>query len=117
MKRADEVRTEHKLDTITHYLLKAFPGAAIQAARVNGGDSLLTVRTPHVISPCILRIPRAFLNEAHPTGEEIPVLFDHLQLPRVLGERRHYDLTPITLPDTPTQVRAAPLSDKPSPSV
>jgi hypothetical protein len=80
MKRADEVRTEHKLDTITHYLLKAFPGAAIQAARVNGGDSLLTVRTPHVISPCTLRIPRAFLNEAHPTGEEIPVLFDHLQL-------------------------------------
>ena len=29
MKRAEEVRAEHKLDTITHYLLKAFPGAAI----------------------------------------------------------------------------------------
>jgi hypothetical protein len=102
MKRAEEVRTEHTLDTITHYLFKAFPGAAIRSARVNGGDSLLTVCTPYDTSPCTVHIAKAFLNKAHPTEEEIPVLFDHLQLPRILRERGHFDLTPLTLPDTLT---------------
>ena len=43
MKLADEVRAENKLDTIAHYLLKAFPGAAILPAGVNGGDYRVTV--------------------------------------------------------------------------
>ena len=37
MKRAEEVRAEHKLDTITHYLLNAFPGAAIVSYRAHRG--------------------------------------------------------------------------------
>jgi hypothetical protein len=37
MKRADEVRAEHKGDAITHYLLKAFPGAAIVSQRGHRG--------------------------------------------------------------------------------
>jgi hypothetical protein len=53
MRRADEVRAEHKLDAITHYLLKAFPGAAILSHRENDEDYVLAVCS-------------AALHDAHP---------------------------------------------------
>lgn len=37
MKRADEIRTGHRLDTITHYPLKVFPDATSMSHQGNGG--------------------------------------------------------------------------------
>ena len=55
MKCADEVRAENKLDTIAHYLLKAFPGAAIMPVGMNGGDYLLTVCSSDLQGPYSLK--------------------------------------------------------------
>ncbi len=96
MKRADEVRAEHKLDTITHYLLKALPGAAIVSHRRHRGDYLVTVCSPALEDTHCLHIAKTFLNQTHPTVEELPGLFDQLQLARVLRERGEYRLD---LPD------------------
>ena len=98
MKRADEVAAEHKLDTITHYLLRVFPGAAIRSARVNGGDYRMTVSSSDLPGPYALHIPRTFLNDPHATVEEVPFLFDPLDLARVLRERGWFSLCPVNQP-------------------
>lgn len=87
MRRADEVGAKHKLDTIAHYLLKVFPGAATRSAPVNGGDYRVTVTTPDLLGPCSLHISRTFLNDPHPTVEEVPSLFDYLNLARAVKQK------------------------------
>ena len=96
MKKADEVRAEHKLDTITHYLLKAFPGGGVRSKGMSGGDYLLTVCAPTIDNPFTLHIPQVFLRDPRPAIEEIPRLFDELEVSRVLGHRGHYSLESIT---------------------
>ena len=96
MKRADEVRAEHKLDTITHYLLKAFPRAAIVSHRGHGGDYLVTVSSATLEDTHCLHIAKTVLNEAQPMVEELPGLFDELQVAQALGDRGEYRLN---LPD------------------
>jgi hypothetical protein len=98
MKRADEVRAEHKLDTITHYLLKAFPGGGIRSSGMSGGDYVLTVCFLTVDRTFTLYIPKVFLRDPRPAIDEIPRLFDELELPRVLAHRGHYSLASIPLP-------------------
>ena len=98
MKRADEVRAEHKLDTITHYLLKAFPGGGIRSSVMSGGDYVLTVCFLTVAKTFTLHIPKGFLRDPRPAIDEIPHLFDGLELPRVLAHRGHYSLATIPLP-------------------
>ena len=92
MKRAEEVRAEHKLDTITHYLVKVFPGAAIGARRGHCGDYLVTVCSAGLEDTYILHITKTVLTEAQPTVEELLSLFDQLPLARVLQERGEYHL-------------------------
>jgi hypothetical protein len=92
MKRAEEVRAEHKLDTITHYLVKVFPGAAIAARRGHCGDYLVTVGSAALEDTYMLHIAKTVLTEAQPTVEELPSLFDQLQLARLLQERGEYHL-------------------------
>ena len=98
MNSADEVRAEHKLDTITHYLLKAFPGGEIKSSGVNGGDYLVTVRSSGFDNPLTLHIPTVFLRDHRLVAEEIPRLFDELEVPQVLAHRGHFSLASITLP-------------------
>ena len=92
MKRAEEVRAEHKLDAITHYLLKAFPGAAIVPHRAYRGDYLLSVCSAILENTHLLYVTAAMLNEVHPTVEELPVFLDQLQLSRLLREHGEYRL-------------------------
>lgn len=98
MKRADEVRAEHKLDAITHYLLKAFPGGVIKSSGLTGGGYLMTVCSLTVLKTITLHIPRVLLHDSRPAIEEIPRLFDELELSRVLGHRGHYSLASISVP-------------------
>ena len=60
MKRAEEVRAEHKLEAITHYLLKAFPGAAIALHRAHRGDYLVTSAPVPLRTPICSILPRLF---------------------------------------------------------
>ena len=60
MKRVEEVRAEHKLDAITHYLLRAFPGAAIALHRAHRGDYLVTVCSGALRTPICSILPRLF---------------------------------------------------------
>ena len=69
MKRADDVRAEHKLDAIAHYLLKAFPGGGIRLSGMNGGDYLVTVCPRTVHNPFTLYIPKGFIRDPHPAIE------------------------------------------------
>ena len=71
----------------------AFPGAAILSAGVNGEGHLLTVCSSALRGTKTLHIAKTFLREEHPTVDEIPVLFDQLELSRVLGERGQYTLS------------------------
>ncbi len=59
---------------------------------MNGGDSLLTVCIPDLLGQYTLHIPKTFLHDAHPTVEEIPSLFDQIELVRILGERGRHSL-------------------------
>ena len=92
MKRAEEVWAEHKLDTITHYLLKAFPGAAIVSYRAHRGDYLVTICSAVLEDTHLLHVTAALLNEVHPTVEELPILFDRLDVLRLLREQGEYRL-------------------------
>ena len=91
MKSAEEVRAEHKLDAITHYLLKTFPGAELVSAG-EGETYRLTISAATLQRALTLHIASTFLKEAHPTVDEIPVLFDQLDLSTRLRERGQYAL-------------------------
>ena len=100
MKRAEEVRAEHKLEAITHYLLKAFPGAAIMSHRGHRGDYLVTVCSGVLEDTHLLHIDNTLLNDVHPTVEALAAWFEELQLPRVLREHGEYRLD---VPRSPSQ--------------
>ena len=93
MREADEVRSESKLDTITHLLLRAFPGDAILSTRTNDGNYLLTICSADLEDLKTLHIAKSFLSAARPTADEIPLLFNLVKLPAVLGERGEYTLS------------------------
>ena len=92
MKRADDVRAEHKLDAITHYLLQAFPGGVITLKMGNGGDVVLSVRSSNLLRTPTLHIAGSFLREASPAVDELSHLFEHLQLATLLRERGEHVL-------------------------
>ena len=100
MKGVEEVRAEHKLDAITHYLLRAFPGAAIALHRAHRGDYLVTVCSGALEDTHLLHIAKTVLNDVHPTVEALIAWFDELRLPQVLREHGEYRLDG---PSSPSQ--------------